>query len=214
MCNEWKDNIQCWVRAVGLWVRTLAVWHSCARCSPSPASLSSCSASASCPLSPGSLHHIHAPSSQTSAATHGALIGSDSVHHIEFTNTNTYYFYKLILFQVNHLYSHTLTHTFSHFLCLLFPLFDLIFIDQPAERMTHVSNLSVYMNLKGKLFWANTWFSTNISLSLCFHKVVCSTDSFMCHSVLGKVQHSHPDNVLHVKILQWCDIGVVTFVIL
>lgn len=43
---------------------------------------------------------------------------------------------------------------FSHFLCLLFPLFDLILINQ------------------------------------------------------------HPDNVLHVKILQWCDVGVMTFVIL
>lgn len=29
-----------------------------------------------------------------------------------------------------------------------------------------------------------------------------------------KTQDSHPDNVLHVKILQWCDVGVVTFVIL
>lgn len=28
--------------------------------------------------------------------------------------------------------------TFSHFLCLLFPLFDFIFIDQPADRMTHI----------------------------------------------------------------------------
>lgn len=25
---------------------------------------------------------------------------------------------------------------------------------------------------------------------------------------------SHPDNILHVKILQWCDVGVVTFVVL
>lgn len=31
---------------------------------------------------------------------------------------------------------------------------------------------------------------------------------------LCQLEHSHPDNVLYVKILQWCDVGVVTFVIL
>lgn len=37
----------------------------------------------------------------------------------------------------------------------------------------------------------------------------------MCPSVWRrKLEDSHPDDVLHVKILQWCDVGVVTFVIL
>lgn len=30
----------------------------------------------------------------------------------------------------------------------------------------------------------------------------------------GKNEDSHPDDVLHVKVLQWRDIGVVTFVVL
>lgn len=32
--------------------------------------------------------------------------------------------------------------------------------------------------------------------------------------VVEQSEDSHPDNVLHVKILQWCDVRVVTFVIL
>lgn len=37
--------------------------------------------------------------------------------------------------------------------------------------------------------------------------------SFMCQRRKTK-RDSHPDNILHVKILQWCDVGVVTFVVL
>lgn len=38
---------------------------------------------------------------------------------------------------------------------------------------------------------------------------------FTCLSVFrGKSAHSHPDYILHVKILQWCDVGVVTFIVL
>lgn len=34
------------------------------------------------------------------------------------------------------------------------------------------------------------------------------------HLWVRKPADSHPDNVLHVKILQWRDVGVVTFVVL
>lgn len=140
-----KVNVRCWVRAVGRWVRPLAVWHSCARCSPFPASLSSCWASASCPLSPESLHRIHAPSSRTSAATRDALWGEVTV----------ILSWLKICFNWQPLLSKfwfIVLQTFSHFFRLLFPLFDLIFIDQPAERMTHINNHSDYMNKTSHCF--------------------------------------------------------------
>lgn len=61
--------------------------------------------------------------------------------------------------------------TFSHLLRLLLPLFDLVLIDKPAERMAHLISCSVYQNnscdcfseLKGKAIFGPTLFSTCLS---------------------------------------------------
>lgn len=89
--------------------------------------------------------------------------------------------------------------TFSHFLCLLFPLLHFILIDQP-EAKWHTNVTILEPELLGKVL-------------LDFH-IMAESFASSTHLCVRTPADSHPDNVLHVKILQWRDVGIVTFVVL